>query len=138
MQGFLDKGLFHPRLYADVPVEDRPFIFNSVTGYKDRISQPIGKARAFKDGFEQFPELVGDAYSYSPVARPESTFLQLGLGARRGWRSVSYDVKRAITLVRRPIKDKDHYQFVRLAKDIVKVVVDLQGWVRTALWNDDC
>ena len=82
IQGFLDQGLFVPRLYADVPVEDRPFILDSLTGYKDRIGQPTGKARVFVDGSKQLPELVGDAYS--PVARSESTFLQLGLGARRG------------------------------------------------------
>ena len=121
IQGFLDQGLFVPRLYADVPLEYRPFILDSLTGYKDRIGQPTGKARVFIDGSKQLPELVGDAYS--PVARSESTFLQLGLGARRGWKSVSYDVKRAFTLVRRPHKDRDHYRYVRLAKDVVEVLV---------------
>jgi hypothetical protein len=123
VQGFVDQGLFHPEHYADVPVEDRPYILDSLTGYKDRIGQPTGKARVFVDGSKQLPELVGDAYS--PVARSESTFLQLGLGARRGWRSVSFDVKRAFTLVRRPYKERDHYRYVRLAKDVVEVLLSL-------------
>jgi hypothetical protein len=67
--------------------------------------------------------LVGDAYS--PVARPESTFFQLAIGARRKWRSVSRDVKRAFTLVKRPSKERDFYRYVRLARDIVEVLISL-------------
>ena len=122
IQGYLDRGLFQPVHYSDIPDENRPYILPSLTGYKDRVGQPTGKARVFVDGSRQLPELVGDAYS--PVARPESTMFQLGIAAKRGWMVASCDVKQAFTLAARPA-GRDLYRYVRLSKDIVAVVISL-------------
>lgn len=121
MQGFVDKMLFLPVHYRDIPEECREHILNSLSGYKDRIGQPTGKARVFVDGSKQLDEIVGD--SYCPVARIESVMCLLGIAAFRHWKICSYDVKQAYTRVRRPAGDP--YRFVRLAKDITKVVTDL-------------
>jgi hypothetical protein len=124
LQGFLDRGLFHAVHLREVPSENRPYILESLSGYKTRVGQPTGKARVFVDGSKQLLELTGDAYS--PVARPESTFIQLGLAARRRWKSASYDVRQAYTLVDRPRKSKDYYRFVRFRKDVVAVLLELR------------
>jgi hypothetical protein len=73
------------------------------------------------DGSKQLDEIVGD--SYSPVARTESVMCLLAVGAHRGWKVCSYDVRQAYTRVKRPRDDP--YRFVRLGRDITKVVVDL-------------
>jgi hypothetical protein len=121
IQGFLDKMLFLPRHYCQIPVDCRDKILNSLSGYKDRIGEPTGKARIFVDGSNQLDEITGD--SYSPVARTESVMCLLAVGAHRGWKVCSYDVRQAYTRVKRPRDDP--YRFVRLGRDITKVVVDL-------------
>jgi hypothetical protein len=84
VQGFLDKMLFHPVYYHEIPEELRSLILESLSAYKDRVGQPTGKARVLVDGSKQLDEIVGD--SYCPVARNETVMVVLAVAAHRKWR----------------------------------------------------
>ncbi len=121
VKGFLDKMLFHPVHPGDISEECNKHILNSLSAYEDRIGKPAGKARVLVDGSKQLDEIVGD--SYCPVTRNETIMKLLAVGAHRGWKIASKDVKQAYTKVKRPANDP--YRYVRLSKDVTKVAVDL-------------
>jgi hypothetical protein len=129
IQGFLDKMMFIPTHYSDIPDEEKAHVLRSLDGYKDRIGQPTGKARVFVDGSSQLPELVGECYA--PVARNETNFVLLAVAAHRRWRIGSVDNKQAFTTVFRP--KVDCYRYLRLSRDIAKIVVELAPQMATYL-----